>query len=93
VALAELCVRGGLGASVSGVRGHHELFCELPSRFLVATHQPDGVASRARAAGVPVDVLGTAGGERLVVDGLCDLSLEDLRDASRRLEPTELAGH
>jgi phosphoribosylformylglycinamidine synthase II len=91
VALAELCLRGGAGARVSGIDGHRELFCELPSRFLVATQDPDVVAVTARAAGVPVEVLGVVGGDRLVVDGLVDASLDELRAVSRRLEPVELA--
>jgi phosphoribosylformylglycinamidine synthase subunit PurL len=91
VALAELCVAGGVGAKVSGIDGHRELFCELPSRFLVVTRQPDVVVVAARAAGVPVDVLGVTGGDRLEVDGLFDVSLDELADASHRLEPKELA--
>jgi phosphoribosylformylglycinamidine synthase len=89
VALAELCLRSGIGVRVEGVEGHHELFCESPSRFLVATTDPGAVADRALAAGVPALVMGTATGRRLTVEGLCDLDLEGLRGASRRLEATE----
>jgi phosphoribosylformylglycinamidine synthase subunit PurL len=82
VALAELCLASGVGASASGVDTHRELFCELPSRFLVATRDPDAVAFAAHAAGVPVGVLGTATGDRLLVGGLLDVAIDDLRAAA-----------
>jgi phosphoribosylformylglycinamidine synthase len=85
VALAELCLRHGVGASVNGIDGHAELFTEVPSRFLVTTANPDAVAFAAQAGGVPVAVLGTMRGDRLVVDGLCGLDLGDLRSSSDRL--------
>ena len=82
VALAELCLASGVGASASGVDTHRELFCELPSRFLVVTHDPDAVAFAAHAAGVPVGVLGAATGDRLVVEGLVDVAIDELRAAA-----------
>jgi phosphoribosylformylglycinamidine synthase subunit PurL len=82
VALAELCLASGEGISASGVDGHRELFCELPSRFVVATRDPDAVAFAAHAAGVPVGVLGTASGDRLGIEGLLDVSVGELRDAA-----------
>ena len=81
VALAELCLAGDVGATTSGISGHAELFCELPSRFLVATRDPDAVAFAAHAAGVPVGVIGVAGGERLVIEGLVDVTLAEVREA------------
>jgi hypothetical protein len=69
------------------VEGHHELFCEVPSRFLVATRDPDAIAFAAHAAGVPVGVLGVAGEERLVIEGLVDATVGELREAGRVLEP------
>ena len=85
VALAEMAVAGGVGAEVRGIDGHAELFTELPSRVLAATGRPDELCARAAAAGVPAEVLGTAGGERLVVaglaSGLVDLSMAELSEA------------
>ena len=85
VTLAELCTNGGIGAIVSGVHAHRELFCEQPSRFMVATKDPDAIGFAAHAAGVPISVLGVAGGDRLVVEGLCDTSIADVRAAMARL--------
>ncbi len=87
VALAEMCLHGDVGAQVKGIHGHTELFCEVPSRFLVATRQPQALVLTAHAAGVPVDVLGTASGDRLVVDGMLDAALADLRAAASSLVP------
>ncbi|HEV3211816.1 MAG TPA: phosphoribosylformylglycinamidine synthase subunit PurL [Acidimicrobiales bacterium] len=82
VAMAELCLASGTGLRASGIDGHRELFCELPSRFLVASRDPDAVAFAAHAAGVPIGVLGVASGERLDVEGLLDVSLAELREAA-----------
>ena len=92
VALAEMCRAGAVGARVEGIAGHAELFTEAPSRFVVATRDPDAVRFAAGAGGVAVSVLGTATGHRLVVEGLVDLGLDELGAASRLLaEP--LASH
>ena len=85
VTLAELCSNGDIGAVVSGLHGHRELFCEQPSRFVVATRDPDAIGFAAHAAGVPISMLGVADGDRLVVEGLCDVSIVDLRRAAGRL--------
>jgi len=75
VALAELAVRSGIGLTVSGVADHHELFTEAPSRAVVCTTRSHELLSRAADAGVGFRVLGTAGGDRIVVDDLVDLDL------------------
>jgi phosphoribosylformylglycinamidine synthase len=75
VALAELAVRSGVGVQVSGVADHHELFTEAPSRVVVCTTRSHELLSRAADAGVGFRVLGTAGGDRIVVDDLVDLDL------------------
>jgi phosphoribosylformylglycinamidine synthase len=89
VALAELCLASGVGLQASGIGGRAELFCELPSRFVVATRDPDAVAFAAHAAGVPVGALGVAGGERLAVEGLVDVALDELTAAAGRLVPSD----
>jgi phosphoribosylformylglycinamidine synthase len=77
VCLAELALRSQVGFVVGGIGGHAGLFSEAPSR-VVACVSPAGVAAvreRAGAAGVPCTEMGTAGGERVVVEGLVDLEL------------------
>jgi phosphoribosylformylglycinamidine synthase len=85
VTLAELCCNGDTGADVAGVHGHRELFSEQPSRFVVATRDPDAIGFAAHAAGVPISMLGVADGDRLVVEGLLDVSVAELRAAAGRL--------
>jgi phosphoribosylformylglycinamidine synthase len=79
LALAEMAVRSGVGFRAVGVADHVQLFGESPSRVLasVAPEHVPAVSAACEAAGVRVTVLGPAGGDRLVVDGLVDLSLAD----------------
>ncbi|MGH9179452.1 MAG: phosphoribosylformylglycinamidine synthase subunit PurL [Acidimicrobiales bacterium] len=93
VALAEMAVRSGTGFTVAGVDGHAGLFSESPSRVVVGAATPDAAAeveARAGAAGVPVTRLGTAGGDRLVVEGLVDVALADATEAWRGAIPRAL---
>lgn len=75
VALAELSVRSGIGLMVGGIADHHELFTEAPSRVLMCTTRPADLVSRAADAGVGFRVIGATGGDRIVVDGLCDVGV------------------
>ncbi len=79
VALAEMAVRSGVGFQVTGVDGHAELFSESPSRVVVCAEGAgaEDVLRRAREAGIPASVLGTTGGDRLVVDGVRDVNLAE----------------
>jgi phosphoribosylformylglycinamidine synthase len=90
VALAEMSVRSGIGLQVAGISDHHELFTEAPSRVLVCTTEVTELSSRAADAGVGFRVLGTAGGERITVEGLVDVSVDDATTAWRDRLPTLL---
>jgi phosphoribosylformylglycinamidine synthase len=72
-----MAVRSGLGFRVTGLHGHADLFDEAPSRVVacIVPEDFDAIRVRAAAAGVPVETLGRAGGDRLVVEGLIDVSL------------------
>ncbi len=78
IALAEMAVCGGVGVHVVGIEGHEELFTELPSRILATTDCPEELCARAHEKGVPADVVGTAGGDRFVVEDLVDLPMPEL---------------
>jgi phosphoribosylformylglycinamidine synthase len=98
VALAECCTAGDdpgamVGAAVS--IGAEEptaaaLFGEAPSRVIVGVRATDltEVARRAAEEHVPVQIFGTTGGARLVVDRegtrIVDVALAALRDARER---------
>ena len=92
VALAEMAVASGVGARVAGVAGHVGLFGEAPSRVALSV-PPDRlgeVTEAGAAAGLEVVGLGVAGGDRLVVDGLVDLGVDQLRAAAARVLPDAL---
>jgi len=90
VALAEMAVRSGIGLRVAGVADHHELFTEAPSRVVVCTTDRAGLISRAAGAGVPFRVLGQAGGDRVVVEGLVDVGVGEATEAWRGRLPALL---
>ena len=80
VALAEMAAAGGTGCAVA-LEDPAELFTELPSRFVVATTEPDELAARAKSLGIPCSVLGRAGGDRVTLGNLIDLALDSVRQA------------
>jgi phosphoribosylformylglycinamidine synthase len=94
VALAEMAIAGATGASVGGVDGHAALFGEAPSRVLLSVAPPsvDAIVARAAAADVPARILGTAGGDRLRIDGLVDVALADAILSWRQRIPAAI-GH
>jgi phosphoribosylformylglycinamidine synthase len=78
LALAEMAVRSEIGFGVEvHPADHASLFAESPSRVVVCVPEGDvaDVIQLAEAAGVAVERLGEAGGDRLVVSGLLDASL------------------
>ncbi|HXW39061.1 MAG TPA: AIR synthase related protein, partial [Acidimicrobiales bacterium] len=81
VCVAEMVVAAGAGCRIAGVADHRQLFTEAPSRVVVATTRPDELVARARVAAVDALVLGEATGDRLVVEGLVDLSVAEVRAA------------
>jgi phosphoribosylformylglycinamidine synthase len=80
VALAEMAAAAGSGCTAA-VDHAAELFTELPSRFVVATGDPDELIRRATAQGIPAAALGPVGGARLTLGDLVDLPVEALREA------------
>jgi phosphoribosylformylglycinamidine synthase len=89
-ALAEMALRRGVGATVA-LDGDPfvALFSESVARAVVAV-PADRVAELeglATTYGVPVARLGSTGGDALVVDGLFDVPLDELRTAHERTLP------
>jgi phosphoribosylformylglycinamidine synthase len=81
VALAEMAAAAGLGCSLD-LGDPAELFTEVPSRFVVATADPDGLCARAGALGITAAVLGRAEGDRLRLGALVDLAVGEVAVAS-----------
>jgi phosphoribosylformylglycinamidine synthase len=93
-ALAEMAVRSGVGFDVSDLTSVEALFGEHPSR-VIACVDPDRLGEVHRRhvdAGISATLLGTAGGERLVVEGVLDFALDDAVSAWRDHLPAALAG-
>jgi phosphoribosylformylglycinamidine synthase len=80
VALAEMAVAAGVGCTLD-VDDPDELFTELPSRFLVATSDPEALCAQAEADGIPAAVLGRAEGDRMKVGTLVDVAVSALCEA------------
>jgi phosphoribosylformylglycinamidine synthase len=95
VALAEMCMAGGVGASIAlpaGPAPHEAAFGEDQARYLVAVDDPAPVLAAMLAGGVPAQVLGTSGGTDLTVAGHFTISVASLRTAHEAWLPTYMAG-
>ena len=85
VALAEMAAASGYGAVVEvPPGGHAAVFGESPGRVVVATRDPEAVERLAADAGVQATGLGRVGGDRLVLQGMADLPVDEIRAAGRR---------
>ena len=94
VALTEMAVRSGVGCRVSGVPDHDALFGEGPSRVLLCVPERslERVLDLAGSARVPARVLGEAGGDRIVYEGLADIGLAEATAAWKGALPLALTG-
>jgi phosphoribosylformylglycinamidine synthase len=92
LALAEMAVRSGVGFSVARLADHVALFDESPSRILLCVESEAlrPVENVLGDAGVHVERIGLATGDRLVVKGLVDLSLSDAVSVWRDRLPAAL---
>jgi phosphoribosylformylglycinamidine synthase subunit PurL len=95
IALVESAIAGGHGfvvALASDLPPHVALFAESASRAVVSVlgEKEEALVALAVAHEVPVARLGETGGPRVVVEGLLDTTLEELRDAYERAIPVLL---
>jgi phosphoribosylformylglycinamidine (FGAM) synthase-like enzyme len=93
VALTEMCLAGGMGATVrqpagTDVPSHAFFYGEDQARYLIATGAADDLLEAAQKAGVPAVLLGYSGSDRLTVDSLVSLSLAEIRQAHEGWLPT-----
>ena len=95
VALAEMAMAGGIGASIdlpeSDVAPHAFLFGEDQARYLVTVTNPDVILAMAEASGVKATILGETGGAELTVSGCLTISVAALRDVHERTLPEHMA--
>ncbi|HUK58180.1 MAG TPA: phosphoribosylformylglycinamidine synthase subunit PurL [Stellaceae bacterium] len=82
VALAEMAMAGGIGASIAipgALPAHAYLFGEDQARYLIVTARPEEMAKGAARAGVALTRLGLTGGDALTVAGAGAISVQELR--------------
>jgi phosphoribosylformylglycinamidine synthase len=79
LAVAEMVVHSGRGVRIDGIPDHAHLFSEAPSRALVcvAADRVAEVGAMAERAGVASMALGPVGGDRLVIEGLVELTVAE----------------
>jgi phosphoribosylformylglycinamidine synthase len=98
VALAEMAMAGGIGATVTalpnGVPTHAALFGEDQARYLLtcAADCVDWVMDQLAAAGVPVRCIGDTGGDTLTLPGEEPISVAALARAHETWLPAYMAG-
>ncbi|KXF77479.1 phosphoribosylformylglycinamidine synthase [Paramesorhizobium deserti] len=96
IALAEMCIKSGKGATVDIGDGprHALLFGEDQARYLVAAKPEMAklITLNAEGAGVPFRTLGTVGGSSLVVDGVLSVPVGDLTNAHEGWFPAYMTG-
>ncbi|MGQ0845320.1 MAG: AIR synthase-related protein, partial [Sporichthyaceae bacterium] len=95
-ALVECCLRGGVGARIEDLgelSPFAALFGESTARVLVSVSpsNADALGRLASAHGVPLTRLGEVGGDALVLEGLFEVGLAELRDAHTATLPAAMA--
>jgi phosphoribosylformylglycinamidine synthase len=96
VALAEMCLAGAIGATISSLPAgpaHAILFGEDQARYIVAVSPgaAEALLKSAEAAGAPAVRIGETGGDTLNIAGAA-ISLADLRAAHENPLPDFMAG-
>lgn len=94
VALAEMAMAGGIGATVT-VDGpaHAALFGEDQGRYVVtvAAADADAVLKDIQDAGIKVEQIGTTGGSNLTVEGILTISVDSLSETHEGWFPAFMA--
>ena len=95
IAAAEMVLASGVGIELSPTsltHAHGFLFGEDQGRYLIATADPDPIATAGRAAGLNIALAGQAGGTDFACHELFRIPLERLRAAHEGWMPAYMAG-
>ena len=98
VALAEMAMAGGIGATIDALPAAPTpaaaLFGEDQARYVLAlpAAQAEAVLAEARAAGIPAQVIGRTGGDALTLPGERPISIAELSRAHESWLPDYMAG-
>src|SRR3546814_17881214 len=85
-----MALAGGIGAALEADAGlplHYWAYGEDQARYVVTSSAGADIAESARAAGVPVSVIGRTGGDSNNVEGAKPVPLAALSDAHEGLFP------
>ncbi|HEY5107689.1 MAG TPA: phosphoribosylformylglycinamidine synthase subunit PurL [Caulobacteraceae bacterium] len=95
MAAAEMALASNVGVILnvpSRDSAHGALFGEDQARYLISAHDPVPIVASARAAGVDIAIVGSAGGDAFTSAGLFSIPLTELRRAHEGWLPTYMAG-
>jgi phosphoribosylformylglycinamidine synthase subunit PurL len=97
VALAEMAIAGGIGASIvipPSLPEHAYLFGEDQARYVLAAapETADAIRSAAAAARVDCEIIGVTGGDMLTLGGAAAILLSDLAGSHEAWLPRFMAG-
>jgi phosphoribosylformylglycinamidine synthase subunit PurL len=97
VALAEMAIAGGTGASIAipaDVPDHAFLFGEDQARYVLtaAPLEADAIRSAARSAGIACEILGVTGANTLTLGGAPAILVEDLAKSHENWFPGFMGG-
>ncbi|GAA0590607.1 phosphoribosylformylglycinamidine synthase subunit PurL [Caenispirillum bisanense] len=96
IALAEMAMGSGIGFDIKTDPGprHAYLFGEDQGRYIVTVKDGDvaDIVAQAEESGVPVRVLGSTGGDAVVVDGVTGPTVAELRRINEAWMPGYMAG-
>jgi len=97
IALAEMAMAGDIGATIdlgaAGLPAHAFLFGEDQGRYVLAARPTEAamIAVEGKAIGVPVQTLGSTGGDALNLPGEAPIAIADLRAAFESWLPAYMA--
>jgi phosphoribosylformylglycinamidine synthase len=91
VAVAEMAMASGIGATLDLPLDASLLFGEDQARYIIVTASPETVESRAGQAGVPAQRIGRTGGDTLAIAGE-SIAVADLKAAHEDWLPAYMAG-
>ena len=97
VALAEMAMAKGIGASIAALPvgpAHAVLFGEDQGRYLLSlpAGAAEAIVAEAKAAGVPAEIIGKTGGSELVLPGEAAVSVAALSKTHESWLPDYMAG-
>lgn len=97
VALAEMCMAGGMGASITlpaAAEAHGFAFGEDQARYIIAVpaSHSEALLEEARISDISCTKLGSTGGDTLEVIGLLEIPVSRLRDRNEEWMPRYMQG-